>query len=195
MAETYKYAHVTYFFNGYSELPHKNEYRALIPSISTPHPEEYPELRASSITDRVLEAAQSKGFDFVLVNYSNPDTMGHTANYEAGLGAVKAIDKEMDRLLKAVPGPETALVITSDHGNIEEMLSPQTALPESSHDPSPVPFYLVAPEFKGKKFLNWRNLGSETLGSLAEVAPTILELMGLPKPEEMSGKSLLGWLE
>lgn len=195
VAETYKYAHITYFFNGYREPPYKNEYRALIPSISTPHPEEYPELRAPAVTDRLLESVQSKGFEFVLVNYSNPDTIGHTANYEAGLKAVKAIDKELDRVLKTAVGPETAIVITSDHGNIEEMISPMTALPESSHDPNPVPFYLVADEFKGKKFLNWRSIRNETMGSLAEVAPTILELMGLEKPAEMTGKSLLDGLE
>lgn len=195
VAESYKYAHVTYFFNGYREPPYKNEYRALIPSVSTPHPEEYPDLRASAITDRILEAVQSGGFDFVLANYSNPDTIGHTANYEAGLKAVKTIDRELDRLLKTAVSPETAIIITSDHGNVEEMLSPMTALPESQHDPNPVPLYLVAPEFKSKRFLNWRSLKTETMGSLAEVAPTILELMGVGKPGEMTGKSLLDGLE
>ena len=191
LAETYKYAHVTYFFNGYREPAFKNEYRVLVPSIQTPHPEDHPEMMASAITDRLIEAAQSNSFDFVLVNYANSDTIAHTANYEAGLMAVRTIDKELGRLLKTVINPETALVITSDHGNIEEMLDPVTGLSESQHDPNPVPFYLVAPEFRGRKFANWKNPEIETMGSLADVAPTVLELMNIKKPEEMTGRSLL----
>ncbi len=190
VAETYKYAHVTFFFNGYREEPYKNEFRALIPSLQTAHPEDNPELRAPLITDRVLEAMQGKSFDFVLANYSNPDTIAHTASYDASIEAVKVIDREIGRLVKSV-SPETALIITSDHGNVEEVLNPMTAMPESQHDANPVPFYLVAPEFKNKKFINWRNIANETLGSLADVAPTILELMQIKKPETMTGRSLL----
>jgi 2,3-bisphosphoglycerate-independent phosphoglycerate mutase len=191
VAETYKYAHITFFFNAYREPPYKNEFRTLIPSLATARPEENPELRASAITDRILEATQGNAFDFVLANYSNPDTIGHTANYEAGVRAVKAMDREIGRLLKAAVKPDTTIVITSDHGNIEEMINPETAMPESQHDPNPVPFYLVAPEFKGRKFLNWRNLRGETMGTLADVAPTILELMEVKQPETMTGRSLL----
>lgn len=191
LAETYKYAHVTYFFNGYLEPAFKNEYRVLVPSIQTPRPEDHPEMRASEITDRLMEAAQNKSFDFILVNYANSDTIGHTANYDAGLKAVATIDKELGRLFKVAVNPGTIIAITSDHGNVEEMLNPTTGLPESQHDPNPVPFYLIAPEFKGKKFMNWQNLRNETLGTLADVAPTVLELMGIEKPEEMNGRSLL----
>src|SRR5439155_811774 len=105
----------------------------------------------------------------------------HSANYEAGLRAVEVIDREIGRLLKVVINPNTILAITSDHGNIEEMLNPITALPEGQHDPNPVPFYLIAPELKGRKFSNWRNLANETMGSLADIAPTMLELMGIKK--------------
>jgi len=191
LAETYKYAHITRFFNGFREQPFKNEYRVLIPSIPTPHPEEHPELRASAITDRLVDAIQSSAFDFILVNYSNPDTIAHTSNYDASLKAVSVVDKEIGRILKVAINPKNALLITSDHGNIEEMLSPDVGLAESQHDPSPVPFYLVAPEFKGRKFLNWKNLANETMGTLADVAPTILELLNIPKPAEMTGRSLL----
>lgn len=191
LAETYKYAHITYFFNGLLEPPFKNEYRVLVPSIQTPHPEEHPEMMASAVTDRLLDAAQNGSFDFVLVNYANSDTIAHTANYEAGLKAVATIDKELDRLLKVAVNPETILVITSDHGNMEEMLNPTTGLPESQHDPNPVPLYLVAPEFRGRKFMNWQNMQNETLGTLADVAPTILELMNIDKPADMTGRSLL----
>lgn len=191
LSETYKYAHVTYFFNGYREPPFKNEYRVLIPSLSTPRPEEHPEMMAGAITDRLIEAAQSLAFDFILVNYPNGDTMAHTASYDAGLRAVEIIGKEVDKLLKVALNEKIALIITSDHGNVEEMLNPLTALPESQHDPNPVPFYLVAPEFRGRKFQNWQNVENETMGSLADVAPTILELMGVSKPNEMTGRSLL----
>ncbi len=191
LAESYKYAHVTFFFNGYLEPAFKNEYRVLIPSIQTPRPEEHPEMMASAITDRLLEAAQDGGFDFILVNYANSDTIGHTANYEAGLKAVATIDKELGRLLKVAVNPETVLLITSDHGNIEEMMNPTTGLPESQHDPNPVPFYLIAPEFKGRKFVNSENMRNETLGTLADVAPTVLELMNLEKPADMTGRNLL----
>jgi len=191
VAETYKYAHVTFFFNGYREPPYKNEFRALIPSLQTAHPDENPELRASAVTDRILEAIQGRSFDFVLANYSNPDTIAHTANYDAGLKAIRVVDKEIGRILKVAINPDTTLVITSDHGNAEEMINPMTALAESQHDPSPVPFYVVAPELKGKKFVNWRTLRNETMGSLADAAPTILELMGISKPETMTGRSLL----
>lgn len=194
VAETYKYAHITYFFNGYREPPYKNEYRALIPSLSTPHPEEQPELQAQSVTNRLIEAVQNKAFDFILVNYSNPDTIGHTANYDAGLKAVNVIDGEIKRALDAAANFNAAVIITSDHGNIEEMTNPKLGTPESQHDPNPVPFYLVADEFKGRKFLNWKNLRNETMGSLADVAPTILEIMGLKKPDEMTGRSLLDGL-
>lgn len=191
LAETYKYAHVTYFFNGYREPPFKNEYRILVPSISTPRPEEHPEMMASAITDRLIEAVQNSAFDFVLVNYSNPDTIAHTSNYQAALKAVETIDREIGRLLKVAVNPQTALLITSDHGNLEEMISPVTGLPESQHDPNPVPLYLVAPEFRGRKFPNWENTENETMGTLADVAPTILEIMNIPQPKEMTGRSLL----
>jgi len=191
LAETYKYAHVTYFFNGLREPPFPGEYRTLIPSISAVHPEEHPEMMASSITDRLIEAMQSHGFDFILVNYANADAIAHTADYNGSLEAVRVIDREIARVLAAAENSDTLLFITSDHGNIEEMISPTTGLPESQHDPSPVPFYLIAPQFKGKKFPNVDTLEIETLGSLADVAPTILETMGVPKPPEMNGRSLL----
>ena len=191
LAETYKYAHVTYFFNGLREPPFPGEYRTLIPSVSSVHTEEHPEMMASAITDRLIEAIKGHGFDFILVNYANPDAIAHTSDYVASLEAVRVIDREIARVLAVTQTPETLLVITGDHGNIEEMISPTTGLPESQHDASPVPLYLVAPEFKGRKFVNADSMEIETLGSLADVAPTILEAMGVPKPPEMTGRSLL----
>lgn len=194
LAETYKYAHVTYFFNGLHEEPYQGEYRTLVPSNASPHPEEHPEMMAAAITDRLIEAIQSRGFDFILVNYANADTIGHTANFNAGVEAVKVLDAQIARVVKAAEDPDTLLFITADHGNIEEMINETTGEPESQHDASPVPFYLVAQEYKGRKFVNADRLTLETLGSLADVAPTILAMMGIQKPQDMTGTSLLDGL-
>ena len=195
VAETYKYAHVTYFFNGYREPPFKGEYRTLVPSATALHPEEHPEMMAKAITDRVIEAIQSRAFPFTLVNYANADTIAHTANYNAAIEAVRVIDHEIARLVAAAEVGDTTLLITADHGNIEEMISPVTGLPESQHDASPVPLYLIGKEYQGKKFAGGENYKNETLGTLADVAPTILEIMGIPKPIEMTGDSMLDKLE
>jgi 2,3-bisphosphoglycerate-independent phosphoglycerate mutase len=194
IAETYKYAHVTYFFNGLREPPFPGEYRTLIPSGTNLHPEEHPEMMASAITDRLIEAINSKGFEFILVNYANADAIAHTANYNAALEAVRVLDRELARVLKVAEDPDVILMVTSDHGNVEEMIDIMTGLPESSHDASPVPLYIVAPEYKGKKFVNADNRDQESLGSLADIAPTLLAMMGVEQPPEMTGESLLSGL-
>lgn len=191
VAETYKYAHVTYFFNGYREAAFKNEYRVLIPSLSVPHIDERPEMMAPAVTDRIVEAITNRSFDFILANYANADTIGHTGNFQAGLKAAKVIDEEIGKILKVGINDDTAIIITADHGNLEEMMDPQTGEFETQHDPNPVPFYLVAPEFKGRKFPNWRNPLGEITGVLSDVAPTVLEMMNIDKPSDMNGESLL----
>jgi 2,3-bisphosphoglycerate-independent phosphoglycerate mutase len=194
LAETYKYAHVTYFFNGLREAPFLNEYRTLIPSQESLHPEEHPEMMAKPITDRLVEAMENRTFDFILVNYANPDTIAHTADYNAGVAAVQVIDREIGRVLRAAESSGAFVAITGDHGNMEEMINPMTGLPESQHDPSPVPLHLIGEEFKGRKFINQETLTMETLGSLADVAPTLLEVMHIPQPPEMTGRSVLDGL-
>lgn len=191
VAETYKYAHVTYFFNGYQEAPYQNEYRVLIPSLTTPHIEEHPGMMASAITDRVVQALENQAFDFILVNYANPDSIAHTGNYDAALEAVRVIDAEIGKLLKVGLNQNTAILITSDHGNIERIMNPMTAEAETQHDPNPVPFYLVASEFRGRQFINYGNVSGETVGILSDVAPTILDLLGIEKSSEMQGETLL----
>ncbi len=191
LAESYKYAHVTYFFNGYIEEPFAEEYRVFIPSIKTPKADESPEMMAKAITDRIIQAIENQAFDFILANYANPDTIAHTGNYQAAVEAVKVIDVEIGRILKMGLNNQTTIIITSDHGNIEELTNPITGIPESQHDASPVPFYLIGPKFAKRKFQNWQNLEGESVGSLADVAPTVLELMGIPQPEEMTGVSLI----
>ncbi len=194
IAETYKYAHVTYFFNGLREPPFKGEYRTLIPSNMTPHPEDHPEMMAAAITDRLIEALQTGGFDFILVNYANPDTIAHTANYAAAVEAIKVIDTQIARVAKLAENPNIIILITSDHGNVERMIEEKTGQPQSQHDASPVPLYLVGQQYKGRKFVNGGPNPLETLGSLADVAPTMLQIMGIQRPDDMSGSSLLDGL-
>ncbi len=191
LAESYKYAHVTYFFNGYVETPFKDEFRVFIPSVKTTRVEEQPQMMAKGIADRVIETLETNAFDFVLVNFANPDTIAHTGNYEAALQAIKTINEELGRILKVVLKTNAMMVVTSDHGNIEQLANPMTGLPETQHDPNPVPFYLIVPELRNRKFANWKTLKTETTGVLSDVAPTILELMKIPQPNEMTGQSLI----
>jgi 2,3-bisphosphoglycerate-independent phosphoglycerate mutase len=190
LAETYKYAHVTYFFNGYVEPPYPQEYRVVIPSEPMPHPDEHPAMMAPSIADRLIEAIQEGGFDFILTNFANPDTIAHSGNYSAVEEVVRVLDHIMERVLAALPD-DTVLMITSDHGNAEQLLDPMTGRVETQHDPNPVPLHIVGKEFKGRRFFNQDHIHEETLGILSDVAPTILELLGLSKPPDMTGKSLL----
>ena len=195
IAETEKYAHITYFFNGLRDNPYPNEFRILIPSKAAIRHEENPEMMAKEITDRAIIALREGGFDFILINYANPDLIAHTGNYEATIAAVKTVDRELGRLVKEVLEGNHLLIVTSDHGNAESVLNLQTGEPETFHDPNPVPIYLVAREFE-KPFsipdTSPRKL--PVIGILSDVAPTLLELMKIPKPEEMTGESLLSQL-
>ncbi len=192
IAETEKYAHVTYFFNGYLEKPFANEYRVLIPSPGVARHDEAPEMMAREVAARTLEAIDAGGTDFILVNFANPDVIAHTGNYDAALQAVLVVDEEIGRLSKACLNEEIVLLITSDHGNIERMIDPLTGRAETQHDPSLVPIYLVGRGFERPKS-DWaiEIVEKEAVGILSDVAPTVLELMGLPKPAEMTGESLL----
>lgn len=191
LAETYKYAHVTYFFNGYEEKPYPNEYRILVPSLTVPHLQEHPEMMAAAITDRALAAIQDHSFDFILINYANGDMIAHTGDYEAGVKAAEVVDREISRILKVALSAPATVLITADHGNLEEMYNPMTGRYETQHDPNPVPCYLFGPGLEGKKFINQETYQQETLGILSDVAPTILHIMGLTPPPEMTGHNLL----
>lgn len=191
LAESYKYAHVTYFFNGFTESPFEGEYRVLIPSEPIPHPDEHPQMMASSVTERLLQAIDGRAFGFILVNYANADTIAHSGNYNASCEAVRIIDKEIGRVIQSVIAADAVLLISSDHGNVEELINPMTGKMETQHDPSPVPFYLVGKEYKGRKFINWQSIATQPIGIISDIAPTVLEIMGLPKPGDMNGRSLL----
>ena len=193
LTETYKYAHVTYFFNGYGEAPYPNEYRILVPSLTVPHLNDRPELMAKGITDRAIAAIQDHSFDFILINYANGDMVAHTGDFDAGVKAAQVIDEEISRLIKVAlsTAHPTYIFITSDHGNLEQMMDPMTGRKETQHDPNPVPFHIIGPGFEGRQFMNQEHLHEETLGILSDVAPTILKVLNIPKPPEMTGHNLL----
>jgi len=194
IAETEKYYHLTYFFNGLTDKVFPNEFRILIPSKEIPHHDEYPMMRASEITDRLIAAMTENVYDFIAVNYANPDTIAHTGNYNAVMEAIKVVDQQLAKVYEVVQKIGATLIITSDHGNAERLYNPLTGEKETHHDASPVPFYLVDERFKLKiprTEEQIKEMESQTIGSLCDIAPTILELMNLPIPNEMTGISLL----
>ncbi len=191
IAETSKYSLITFFFNGLNEIPYSNEFRVSIPSVEYINPIEHPELNSEAITDRLIDSIKNKSFNFMLANYCNFDTLGHLGNFKATIKAVNIIDDQIGKIVKTALSNETAVIITSDHGNIEQMIDPLTGYPNTEHTKNPVPLYLIDNNFKGKKFPNFKNIQNETFGLLTDIAPTILEISGIDEPDEMTGKSLL----
>ncbi len=181
-AETEKYAHVTFFFNGGIEKTYPLEERNLIPSPKVATYDLQPEMSAFEVTDGVVGAVESKKFPLVVVNLANGDMVGHTGIYEAALKAVETIDTNVARIMEAVKKAGSTMIITADHGNIEEMKN-KSGQPITSHTTNPVPFYV----YKGS--------GPFTLddrsGALCDIAPTILSLMGIEQPAEMTGAPLI----
>lgn len=193
IAETEKYAHVTYFFNGFRQEPYKNEFRILVPSPSTLNYSDKPEMQAEEVTTRTIQAIEDGAFDFILVNYPNGDMVAHTGNFEAAKKAAQAIDEQIGKLVKeTLDRKNVTLLITSDHGNMEIMKSPETGEITTTHDPSPVPFYIIGSEYiKKKSQADIDAAEQKTAGTLADVAPTVLEILAIPKPPEMTGQSLI----
>ncbi|MBI3046143.1 MAG: 2,3-bisphosphoglycerate-independent phosphoglycerate mutase [Candidatus Harrisonbacteria bacterium] len=192
IAETEKYAHVTYFFNGYREQPFSNEYRVLIPSKKVANYEEKPKMQAKEVTSRAIQAIEEGAFDFVLVNYANGDMIAHTGNYEAAKIAVQEVDESIGTILRSALANNAVLIITADHGNLETMLNSKTGEITTAHDISPVPIYIAGNEFVKQKTPAEIGLAEkETVGILSDVAPTILEIMNIPQPPEMTGQSLI----
>ncbi|MBT8335752.1 MAG: 2,3-bisphosphoglycerate-independent phosphoglycerate mutase [Gemmatimonadetes bacterium] len=183
VAETEKYAHVTYFFNGGEETPLEGESRALIPSPKVATYDLQPEMSAAGVADAVLEALDDEEIAFVLVNFANPDMVGHTGVIPAAVAAVEAVDEQLGRLLDRVgQGADWVALVTADHGNCETMLTPE-GRPHTAHTTEPVDFVVHDPSG-----------GTHALrpgGRLADVAPTVLGYLGLPVPEEMTGTSLV----
>jgi 2,3-bisphosphoglycerate-independent phosphoglycerate mutase len=181
-AETEKYAHVTYFFNGGREAPFSGEERKLVPSPrDVPTYDHKPEMSASQVAAEVEAAVRSGKFDFVLVNFANPDMVGHTGVLDAAVRAVEAVDAGIGKIGSAVQDAGGALIITADHGNCEQMKD-EHGHPHTAHTTNPVPLYYVTDSDPDVQL--------RPGGRICDVAPTMLELMGLPKPEVMTGTSL-----
>src|SRR3989344_6811548 len=192
IAETEKYAHVTYFFNGLVEPPFKNEYRVLIPSKNIARHDQSPEMMASEITTRAVSAISEGVYDFILINYANADMIGHTGNFDAAISAIRHLDEQIGTLTRTILDEGGTLIITADHGNVENMLDRRTGLPETTHNPSPVPIYIIRNGYEREKSDEYVSQQEDTnVGVLSDVALTLLELMGIQKPEEMTGISLL----
>jgi 2,3-bisphosphoglycerate-independent phosphoglycerate mutase len=182
IAETEKYAHVTFFFNGGREARFAGEERILIPSPKVATYDLMPEMSADAVTDALLEAIASDDFDLIICNLANGDMVGHSGKLDAAIKAVETLDRCMGRLAEAVHESGGALLITADHGNCEQMLDTQSGQAHTAHTMNKVPLLLVnAPA----------RIGGLSDGSLADIAPTILDLLGLDKPTAMTGHSLL----
>jgi len=181
IAETEKYPHVTYFFNGGVETPFPGEERELIPSPKVATYDLAPEMSAVAVTDRLVAAIESGRYGFILVNYANPDMVGHTGILGVAISAVETVDQCLGRLVAAVEKAGGALLVTADHGNCETMRDEETGEPHTAHTLNPVVLILV----------NGPEAAAIADGRLADVAPTVLALLGLPQPQEMTGRSLL----
>jgi 2,3-bisphosphoglycerate-independent phosphoglycerate mutase len=182
IAETEKYAHVTFFFNGGREEVFPGEDRAILPSPKVATYDLDPAMSAVALTDKLVEAIDSGRYDLIVANYANGDMVGHTGVMRAAVQAVETVDSCLGRLYQAVERQGGCLVITADHGNVEMMRDPETHQPHTAHTTGPVPIVLAGDALKSVRLEN---------GRLADVAPTLLELLGLPKPAEMTGHSLL----
>jgi len=181
IAETEKYAHVTFFFSGGREDPFPGETRVLIPSPQVATYDLQPEMSCPELTDRLVAAIEGGAFDAIVCNIANPDMVGHTGDLQAAIRAAEAVDTAIGRIAGAVQRVGGALLITADHGNLELMRDPDTGQPHTAHTVGPVPLV----------YLGERAAGPRDGGALRDIAPTLLDLLGLPPPPQMSGRSLL----
>jgi 2,3-bisphosphoglycerate-independent phosphoglycerate mutase len=182
IAETEKYAHVTFFFNGGRETVFPGEERILVPSPKVATYDLQPEMSAPEVTDRVVEAIRAHRFDVIVLNYANSDMVGHTGRLDAAVKAVETVDTCLGRVSEAVEQVGGTLVITADHGNAEMMSDPETGEPHTAHTLNPVPFLVVNSPTPVRHLAD---------GRLSDVAPTLLHLLGLPQPAVMTGHSLI----
>lgn len=185
IAETEKYAHITYFFNGYREAPFSGEDRLEIPSPKVPTYDLQPEMSTPKIAQVVLAKIHEQVYDFILINFAAPDMVGHTGKLEAAIKACEAVDRAIGEIVTAILPIGGACIITADHGNVEEMLDPVTGQIDTNHSENPVPFIVVSNAYE--------NVTNKVLqmGILADVAPTVLAMLEIPKPLDMTGRNLL----
>ena len=180
-AETEKYPHVTYFFNGGVEAPFPCEHRVLVPSPKVATYDLKPEMSAEGVTDALVKGISSGEHDFILCNYANADMVGHSGSIPATIKAVETVDQSLARVLKAAETAGMRLIVTADHGNAEMLIDPETGGPHTAHTTNPVPFIVI----------DWdQEQRLRSGGALCDVAPTILSMLGLPQPAEMTGTNL-----
>ncbi|MBY0359989.1 MAG: 2,3-bisphosphoglycerate-independent phosphoglycerate mutase [Candidatus Obscuribacterales bacterium] len=184
LAETEKYAHVTYFFNGGKEAENELEERVLVPSLKVATYDKAPAMQTPLVCDMACQAIESGKYPFLVVNFANPDMVGHTGFMEPAVDAVMSVDQAFGKLLESTKKAGGTLMITADHGNIEQMIDLRTGEPHTAHTTNPVPF--IVADFSGK--MNGHKLEN---GALEDVAPTMLQIMGIAKPGAMTGKSLI----
>ena len=183
IAETEKYAHVTFFFNGGVEAPNAGEERALIPSPKVATYDLKPEMSAYEVTDELLKRLDQDKYDMIILNYANPDMVGHTGIVDAAVKAVETVDECLGKVVNKVLEKEGTVFITADHGNAETMIDFSNGKPMTSHTTNPVPFLWISKDAEGKSLKDG--------GKLADIAPTMLKVMGLEIPEEMTGECLI----
>ena len=183
IAETEKYAHVTFFFNGGVEAPNPLEERVLIASPKVATYDLQPEMSAYQVKERLIELVQAKNYDTIILNFANADMVGHTGNYQAGIQAMQAVDACVGEVVEKLLAADYKILITADHGNLEYMQDEQTRQPYTAHTSNQVRLLLLSRE--------QLQLDTQRTGSLADIAPTILQLLSLEQPAEMSGTSLL----
>lgn len=182
IAETEKYAHVTFFFNGGVEAPNKGEERILVNSPKVATYDLKPEMSAYEVCDKLVEAIKSGSYDVIIINFANPDMVGHTGVESAAIKAIEAVDECVGKAVEAVKAVDGQMFVCADHGNAEQLIDDETGEPFTAHTTNPVPFILVNadPAYKLREG-----------GCLADIAPTLIEMMGMEQPKEMTGKSLL----
>ena len=181
IAETEKYAHVTFFFSGGRETPFPGEQRILVPSPKVATYDLQPEMSCPELTERLVGAIRAGAFDVVVCNIANPDMVGHTGDLQAAIRAAEAVDRAIGEIEAAVREAGGALLVTADHGNLEMMRDPETGQPHTAHTVGPVPLVVVGP----------RQATLRDGGALRDIAPTVLDLLGMPRPAAMTGRSLL----
>jgi 2,3-bisphosphoglycerate-independent phosphoglycerate mutase len=196
IAETEKYAHVTFFLNGTREEPFPHEDRVLVPSPHVATYDQKPEMSAYAIADRIVQEVGRGNYDVILGNFANADMVGHTGNLQSTIRAVEVIDECLGKIVHAVLAEGGAVLITADHGNAEEVLNLQTHDMDKEHSTNPVPFWIIAQEFEGKAGISGDVPEGDLsllppVGMLADVAPTLLALVGVTQPPDMTGTSLL----
>jgi 2,3-bisphosphoglycerate-independent phosphoglycerate mutase len=182
MAETEKYAHVTYFFNGGTEREFSCERRLLVPSPKVPTYDMMPEMSAFKVTDKILRAIEERETDVFIINFANPDMVGHSGNLAKTIESVQYIDTCLGWISKAMKTVKGRMLITADHGNCEQMIDHETGQPHTAHTTNLVPFHMIDEEARGMTLRSG--------GALEDISPTILGMLGLEKPAEMTGRDL-----